>query len=281
MSNTYSAAPPVRVDIIHGAVTNVRILVALFFREAALKFGTNIFSYIWTLVEPSAFTAIYLLVRIFVKDQGAMIGDNSALFLLTGVVVCRAVRFTIARAMAGIRQNLGLFEFGAIRPIDVITAKVTLEFTIWLLIFAAFMVSVSYIDGEQVLTNYQGAVLAGIMCFYFSFAMSMFNATVGALVPIYRSLWKLATMPMYLASGVLFVPAQLPPDVLNIVWWNPFLHCVEGIRENSYLDYISVYSPTYLGTFSTIVLLIAVAVEHIYRKDILRSRYEDDEDEGI
>lgn len=281
MSNSYTVAPPVRADILHGLIMNGRVIVALVFREAALKFGTNIFSYLWTLVEPSAFTGIYLLVRLFVKDQGAMIGDDSALFLLTGVVVCRAVRYTIAKGMNGIKSNLSLFETGFIRPLDAVFAKTTLEFTIWLLIFAAFMFSVQVIDGDKVVTNFQGAVLAGLMCFYFCIAMSMFNATVGALFSVWRSIWKMLAMPLYLASGVFFVPSQLPPDVLNLVYWNPFLHCVEGIRENSYLDYLSVYNPYYLAAFSTVVLLISIGVEHLYRKDILRSRYDDDDDEGI
>jgi len=279
MSASRSGSAPIRVNILHGAANNGRIIVALIFREAALRFGTTPFSYVWTLVEPSAFIGIYLFFRLVVKDANPMFGDSSILFLLTGIIACRAIRATIAKGMKGIVTNLPLFEFGAIRPMDAVIARTTLEFTIWLLILTTFLVVVRIITGEAVVVNFQRLVIAMLMIYFYCIAMSMFNATVGALWALWRSLWRLLALPLYLASGIFFVPVQLPPDILKFVWWNPFLHCVEAIRENSYLDYTSVYSPAYLGSFSVTFMLIALVVEHVYRKEILRSRYDDDEDE--
>lgn len=279
MSAHRSDSAPIRVNILHGAVNNARIIVALIFREAALRFGDTPFEYVWTLVEPSAFIGIYLFFRLVVKDSNPMFGDSSILFLLTGIIACRAIRATIAKGMKGIVTNLPLFEFGAIRPMDAVVARTTLEFTIWLLILTTFLAAVQIIVGEQVVVNFQRMVIALLMVYFFCIAMSMFNATVGALWPLWRSLWRLMALPLYLASGIFFVPVQLPPNILSFVWWNPFLHCVEAIRENSYLDYTSVYSPTYLASFSAAFMLIALTVEHVWRKEILRSRYEDDEEE--
>ena len=112
-------------------------------------------------------------------------------------------------------------------------------------------------------------------------AMSMFNATVGALVSIYRTLWKIATLPLLFASGVLYMPSSMPPEVQSVIIWNPFLHCVEALRSTSYLDYMSLYDPVYLHTFATAVLLLSLAVERLFRKEIIRAKGDDDDEEEV
>jgi capsular polysaccharide transport system permease protein len=112
--------------------------------------------------------------------------------------------------------------------------------------------------------------------------MALFNATVGALVPLWRSLWKMMSMPLLLTSGVIYVPAQMPPEFLSIIIWNPFLHCVEALRSSSYLDYTSVYSPHYLLGFTIAILVISLSIERLFRNEIIRSKDdEDDEDDVI
>jgi ABC-type polysaccharide/polyol phosphate export permease len=73
----------------------------------------------------------------------------------------------------------------------------------------------------------------------------------------------------------------MPPNVLNIIIWNPFLHCVEALRSNSYLDYTSVYSPHYLLSFTVIVLILALSIERLFRNEIIRSKGDEDEEDDV
>jgi capsular polysaccharide transport system permease protein len=109
----------------------------------------------------------------------------------------------------------------------------------------------------------------------------MFNATVGALLPVWRSIWKMMSMPLLITSGVIYVPAQMPPNVLSIIVWNPFLHCVEALRSSSYLDYTSVYSPTYLMSFTVIVFILSMSIERLFRNEIIRSKGDEDEEDDM
>jgi capsular polysaccharide transport system permease protein len=117
--------------------------------------------------------------------------------------------------------------------------------------------------------------------FYFCIAMSMFNATFGALIPLWRTIWKVMTLPLLFMSGVLYVPSSMPPEVQAIIWWNPFLHCIEAMRSASYLDYISLYSPTYLISVTTVVLIGSLIIERLFRKEIIRSKPDDDDEEEL
>ncbi len=281
MSRTANMAGRGAGPLLHGALMNGRVVVALIFREAGIRFGGGPISYLWTLVEPALLVSFVLFMRSYVRQYSAAFGDSSLLFLMTGFLTFRMVRQTANSAGRAIAANQLLFDMGVIKPPDVVIARTVVEFTIWLIIFVAFFFAIQYIINEQVITNFQGFVLALLSIFYFCLAMSMLNATMFALLPVWRSIWKLMTLPLLFISGVIYVPSSMPPEVQMIIIWNPVLHCIEGIRAASYLDYISLYDPIYLNSLSTTILLVALFIERIYRRDIIRAdveKFDDDED---
>ena len=260
---------------------NARVIIALVFREASMRFGSNPFSYAWTLLEPAVLVGILLFARVYIQNMNPAFGESSLVFLLTGVVVFRATRNIINKSGRAIISNRALFDFGVVKPPDTVIAKTLVEFVIWLIILTFFFAAVRRIMGVEVITNFQGFVVALLQILYFCMAVSMFNATIGALLPVWRNIWKMMAIPIFMTSGVVFVPATMPPQVLNIIIWNPFLHCVEELRSNSYLDYLSVGDPIYLMSFSTVTLLIALTVERLFRKEIIRSKGDDDEEDDV
>src|SRR5688572_33362683 len=107
-----------------GAVMNGRVLIALIFREAALRFGASPFAYVWTLVEPTLLVGIMLIMRVYVKHYSPAFGDSSTVFLLTGLIAFRMTRNTINKSGKAIASNTSLFGFGAVKPPDVVIARV-------------------------------------------------------------------------------------------------------------------------------------------------------------
>jgi len=268
-------------EVLRGARVNLRVIVALIFREAALRFGSSPFSYVWTLIEPAALLALLLFARVYIKSVNPAFGDSSLVFLLTGLVALRAARAIIGKGSTGIAANRALFAFGAVKPPDTVIARTILEFTIYLIILTIFFSAAQVIMGQAIITDFPGFMLAMLLIMFFCISMAMFNATVGALVPLWKSLWKMMAMPLFITSGVIYVPAQMPPDFLNVIIWNPFLHCVEALRSSSYLDYTSVYSPHYLLGFAVTVLIISLSIERLFRNEIIRSKNDDDDEDDL
>jgi capsular polysaccharide transport system permease protein len=258
---------------------NGRVLVALIFRDAAQRFGDGPGGYIWTLIEPSILIGIMLVMRVYVMHYTPAFGESSVMFLLTGLLAFRMCRNTINKSGRAIIANKQFLQFGAVKPIDTVIAKTVVEYAIWLLVTALFFTVVRRILQQEVITDFPGFVLAQLATFYFCLAFSMFNATVGALVPIWKNIWRILTIPLLLTSGVLYVPSTMPPEMIAIIEWNPFLHCVEAMRSASYLDYMSMYDPVYLFSFSTVLMLISLTIEMLFRKEIIRSRDDGEEDE--
>jgi capsular polysaccharide transport system permease protein len=266
-------------NILRGARMNGRVLVALIFREAALRFGSGPIGYVWTLIEPSVLICLMVFARLYIKSSNPAFGDSSTLFLLSGLLSFRLSRNTINQAGRAISGNQTLLGFGPIKPPDLVIARTVVEFAIWLIILTVFFAAMRIMLEQEIITNFQDFVLALVSIFYFCLAFSMFNATVGALVPVWLVLWKIMMMPLLILSGVAYVPVSMPPAIFNIIVWNPFLHCVEALRSASYLDYISVYDAYYLNGFSSIVILLSLTIERLFRKEIMRSKIDTEEDE--
>ena len=264
-----------------GAVMNGRVIVALIFREAAVRFGSSPYAYVWTLVEPTLLVGIMLVLRIYVKHYSPAFGESGTVFLLTGLLAFRITRNTINKSGKAISANKQLFGLGVIKPPDVVIARTVVEFTIWMIVLVIFFTAVARILETQVISQFQDFCLALLAIFYFCIAMSMFNATVGVLVPVWQTLWKLATIPLLITSGVIYMPASTPPEFQAIIVWNPFLHCIEALRSSSYIDYTSLYDPTYLQAFSTVVLLFSLGLERLFRKEIIRAKQDDDDEEDL
>lgn len=252
----------------------LRALMALIFRDAAVKFGGGPIAFVWTLIEPSIFIAIMLVMRVYVKNYAPGFGDSSLLFLLTGFLTFRMVRGTVNTSGKVIPPNRSLFDSGVIKPPDVVFSKVTVEYTIWLLILIIFFTAVREIIHEEVITHFQSFVIVLLTIYYFCLSLSMFNAVAFALFPFWRTIWKVMTVPLLFLSGVLYVPSTMPPEVQNIIYWNPFLHCIEAMRSASYLDYLTLYDPVYLTSFSTIMLIVSLYVERLYRRQVITTDYD-------
>jgi capsular polysaccharide transport system permease protein len=265
------------VNMSNALKIQIRVLIALIFREAAARFGSGLGSYLWTLAEPALMLCVLLIGRIYIKQYTAAFGDSSAVFLLTGYMTFRMTKNTITKSGRVLGASQTLLTFAPVKPIDVILARTILECTIWVVMILLFFSATGYLIGQAVIVNYQLFTQAMILTFYFIISMTLLSTILTVLVPFWSTILKMSNLPLLVTSGVLLVPSQMPPNIIAIMTWNPILHCIEGVRTSSYIDYLSLYDPIYLLTFSTVTLILAMALERIFRKRLLNTNGVDDE----
>ncbi|MDF1633612.1 ABC transporter permease [Mycoplana sp. MJR14] len=249
---------------------NVRVIGALVIRSGVTRFGESRIGYLWTLAEPSIYVGMFLAMHGLVRTS-LPFGDSAMLFFLTGVIGFRMTNLIARKAANGLSHNGPMLGYPLVKPLDTIVAAFLLETIIWMIICALFMFFMFAALERHIIVyplEFASALLA--IC-YFAFSFAVFNATFGALVPLWAKILSFSNMILMFTSGVLFVPSTLPPSLLAIVWWNPFLHCVEWFRSATYLDYVTVLSKTYLLSAATCFLVTGLALERIYRNRIISS----------
>lgn len=215
---------------------NARVISALVVRSAVTRFGESRLGFIWILVEPAAYVGIFLLIHTQMKAH-IPFGDNALLFILAGVFGFRMTRGISRKTERAIVTNQPMLTYPLVRPLDTLVATFLLETTIWMIICALFMGGLAISLDRDVIV-YPGEFAEGMgAILYFAFSFAAFNATMSALVPRYDTFLSMLSMPLMLMSGVFFMPAEMPPGFQAVLWWNPFLHCVEWFRTSTYLDY--------------------------------------------
>lgn len=249
---------------------NGRVIAALVIRSSVTRFGESRIGYLWTLAEPAIYVGIFLSMHSFVR-AALPFGDSAMLFFLTGIIGFRMTNLIARKSANGLSHNQAMLTYPLVKPLDTIVAAFILEVIIWMIVCTLFIFFM-YVGLDRKIIVYPlefGAAILAIA--YFAFALAVFNAVFGTLVPLWDKMLSYANLPLMLASGVVFVPATLPPSVLAIISWNPFLHGVEWFRSATYLDYNSILDKSYLLSVSTGLLVAGLTLERVYRNKLLES----------
>jgi len=89
----------------------------------------------------------------------------------------------------------------------------------------------------------------------------MTNCLLIGLFPVWKTIWKILTRPLFIASGVLFIYEDMPSAVQNILWWNPLLHASGVMRTGFYPTYDAAYV-SYGYTYGLALGLIFIHKTH-------------------
>lgn len=244
-----------------------RVVVALVRREALTRFGRNRLGYLWAFVEAIVYLVAFIGIRSFIADR-IPFGDSLLLFMLTGLLTFRLAMNIAKRCTGAIQANLALLTFPLVKTFDVILARIVLEAVTMLLVAATFLIGLELFAGVRVFRTPDALMIAFMATVYLGTGVGFFNATVSRIVPAWERLWSLLSLPLFFTSGIFFVPAALPPEAFAIVYFNPFLHCVEWVREAAYIDYHASTDKAYLLSFATVALLIGLGVNYLFQNQM-------------
>ena len=249
---------------VHALREQMRTIGALLMREALTRYGNSRIGYLWAIIEPAVFIGLFLALRGYLKET-VPIGENLALFLMSGIVTARVAISIQSKIGGAISSNRALLVYPLVNPLDTVAARCVLECLTGMVVIVLFFVGLMVVDEGATIVNFAVFSQALVVMLLLTCAMGAFNAVVSTISPAYGRVWGLLSFPLFITSGAFFVPATLPEGLLRIVWWNPILHIVEWAREGIYLDYLSVGEPAYPILLSVGLICGALAVERVFR----------------
>jgi capsular polysaccharide transport system permease protein len=244
------------------------VVYALILRETRTRFGTHRLGYIWALAEPvvfiATFAAMYLVIGRLVPW-----GLDVIPFLTTGFVPFGLFRESANRSLSAIGANRGLLFYPQVRPLDLVLARVILEFATQVVVFVLIMSALCVynwatpkIDLLKLLVGLLlsfglGASLGLIMC-----GLSVFSPTVERLLgPLLR--------PVFWASGLFYAPSMLPPSARDLLLYNPMVHAIELVRVGWFENYAPAeVNVTYPLAWISVLLATGLGLERIARRRV-------------
>ena len=250
--------------LLYGLSAHIRTIGALVMREALTRFGQSRIGYLWAIIEPAVFIALFIGLRTYISAT-VPIGESVALFVMSGIVVARLVIGMVQKVGAAIQANQQLLIYPLVQPLDTIVARCILETMTMIVVGALFFGGLLLVADNAAINDFVGFSEAAAAAIALSCSIGAFNAVFGTILPTWQRLWGFMSLPLFITSGAFFVPGTLPPAIVDVIWWNPVLHVVEWFRTAIYLDYHPVLEPLYPLGLSAGLLGAAVVLERVYR----------------
>ena len=263
-------APPARPGVRRQLAGVGQVVTALILRETKTRFGQSKFGYVWALLEPAAFVTMFVVIRTAISTATPF-GESVVLFMMTGLIIMRLFTSITSGVMAAISANKALLAYPPVKPTDVILARFVLEALTMLIVTSLFFAILSLTVDFRVVVDH-AAFAAGIAAtLLLAAGFGVFNAVVSTMIPTYGRVWGIIRLPLFILSGIFYVPRSLPDSAQDVLWWNPVLHCVEWVRTGTYLTYDPLLDRWYVLAMGLGFLGAGLALERIYRFRLLSS----------
>lgn len=246
--------------------TQLQILNALVLRETRTRFGRHQLGYVWALLEPLLFIAMFGTIYALL-DRTMPAGLPLVPFLATGFLPFLAFNKIKTQSMNAISGNKGLLFYPDVRPLDLVLARVALELATYLAVFAIIMVAVGVYDErfqvDSLLLTVAGFGLMGglgmglglVLC-----GLSTFSAAVERLAPA-------LTRPLFWISALFFSVTELPTDAQQVVLLNPLAHAIELTRDGWFSGYhVPQVNVLYPAAWMLVLLYFGLTLERVARR---------------
>lgn len=243
------------------------VLFALLVREMKTRFGGRWIGGIWFVLEPLAH--VLMMVAMFgVMHQAVSPSIDYPVFVVTGILPFFTFRSLSLRLMEGIDANRALFSYRQVKPMDTLVSRTVLEVALHGAIFVLALAVLAWF-GYRVLPD-EPLELVGVWGL-----LSVFGFGLGTLLAVLshdflplRSMVRLVFFPLYLVSGVMFPIHAMPPEVIELLLWNPVLHLVEESRGHFFGAYpmLPAVDLAYPALWALLCTVLALALYRLRRQ---------------
>ncbi|WP_176228600.1 ABC transporter permease [Roseovarius litorisediminis] len=252
--------------------TMARIMVLLE-RERKTRFSGGMLGYLWAFIIPSAWIAL-VFALFWVLERTPPIYVGAEVFIATGVLPYLFFRQTVTSLSRTLSANRYMRYFSSVSPNDILSASMLLEsFNVLMTSVLIFgMVTVAF--GSPLPASMPGVLFGLGLSWLLGCGIGRFVATAGLLSDTFARAVPLILRPLFWLSGIFYTAAELPGAVQDILWYSPFLHVTEIIRESYFLGFKSpVATVWYPLAIAAMFYLASIPLERFaHNRRLMRGR---------
>jgi len=245
-----------------------RVIGALMLRELHTRFGRENLGYLWVIGEPILFCLGVAIAWTAMRPAHEH-GLPMTAMVLTGYVPLTMWRHCMASAVRAFEANGSLLFHRQVTPLDIITARFSLEIMGTLmagLIVAVGAILIGYMSPPQ---NY-GLLYLGLgLHILFCFATALLVAALSErseMVEKTIGIFSYLSLPF---SGAFMMLSWASPKFEKVLFWSPSVQSIEMIRGGQFgLTAHAIYSVTYAFCINFVLILIGLSLTLRVRKFI-------------
>jgi len=240
-----------------------RTIMALILREMSTTYGRSPGGYAWAVLEPVG--AIAVLSIVFSAGfKSPPIGTNFPLFFAAGYLPFALFNELATKIAQSLKFSRQLLAYPAVRYTDALLARLILNALTQLLIAFLVLVGIELIFDLNTIVRVAPIFVALAMAIMLGFGVGTMNCYLMTAFPVWERVWRIATRPLVLVSGVIFLYENMPQVAQDILWYNPLVHVTGLMRQGFFVSYEADYVSPVFG-FGVSFVLAAFGLLLLYR----------------
>lgn len=255
-------------SLLRGLETQARVIFALALRETRTRFGQHRLGYVWALVEPSVVVGLFATMMTVV---GRLAPERLPLipFLVTGLIPYELSVKSAERVAAAIDGNKAMLFYPHVQPIDLIAARVGLEFSTYAVVFTILIGAHAAATQTLVLDDILPVAHALVMASMLGASLGTVLCALRVVAPVVQQVSGPLMRPLFWMSGIFFTANMVPLQYRSYFLWNPILHCVEVGRTGFFEAYTSIDAdPKYVWFCIICLFFIGLTLERWVRPKV-------------
>lgn len=235
-----------------------RSVTALVLREMSTTYGRSPGGYLWMILEPVA--GILLLSYVFsLLTRSPSIGQNFPLFFATGILVFQLYVTISTMTANALKYSKAFLAYPAVTFLDALMARILLNTLTQILAGALILTGIVTIYDLRPILNWPAIFNALAMTLCFAIAVGVLNCYLFTLLPLWERLWAVLNRPLFVLSGILFIPENVPARLRDTYMLLPLPHMTSEMRRGFYATYDAVHvQPIYVYLLSMVLLVIGM-----------------------
>ena len=268
MSLSLDAAPR---DAGGRLATHGRILAALIMRDVQTRFFGSALGFVIAIAWPVSHIFLLILIN-GAAGRVPPYGDDPALFYATGLVPFMCFNYMSRFTMLGVSLNKPLLGYPIVKVADVLIARATLEVLNAAVVVLVTLLILTAMGVEVVPPRPHEAAYALLACWLLGFGFGIVNGVIAGMYPFWITPFSLFQIVLWIASGVVLVPDELPETARYWLSFNPALIGVEWMRSAYYEGYGlgELLDKRYMLSFGAASVFLGLAMERLMRGRILQ-----------
>jgi len=253
---------PIRGDM--PPFTPFRAITALMLREMGSTYGDSPGGYVWAIVQPIGMILI-LSVGFSLLIKSPSLGSSFLMFYATGFLAYDLFNQIMKAVLDALKYSRAMLSYPRVIWLDAILARFFLNSLTYLSVFCIVISGVLLFEQTRTVITIQPILIGLTLCMLIGLGVGMSNCLLIGLFPVWKTIWKVLTRPLLIASGVLFILEDMPTKVQNILWWNPIIHATGLVRTGFYPNYDANYV-SLIYCFGIAMTLITFALLMLWHK---------------
>lgn len=247
----------------------LRTILALILREMSTTYGRSPGGYIWAVAQPLGMIVV-LAFAFAMMLRSPSLGTSFIVFYASGFLPFDLYRQVYGAVAATIRFSKPLLQYPIVSWVDAVLARFLLNMLTAVTVTCLLLSVLLLVTDVNVIIDLPPMVRAMILAALLGLGIGTLNCVLTGLFPVYANAWSIATRPLFLASGIIYIYEDLPAMAANILWYNPLIHITGLMRTGLYPAYAPQYiSETYVLIWGLVPLVFGLILLGRYYRDIL------------